>query len=1205
MLEKLIELFVNNKFLVCLFAIIVVAAGVFALYKTPIDAIPDLSDVQVIIYSEWMGQSPQEIEDQVTYPLSTAMLAVPKVKAVRGYSYFGFSFVYIIFEDGTDLYWARSRVMEYMNYVVGRLPQGVTTSLGPDATGVGWVFQYTVEGEGYSLGELRAIQDWYVRYQLTSVPGVAEVATVGGFVMQYQINLEPEKLLAYNIPINKVMMAIRNSNKQIGASMMEFAGTEYMVRGLGYFDNIEDIKNVVVGKNQNGTPIFVKDIAYVAKAPAMRRGIAEKDGEGEVVSGIVVMRYGKNVLEVIENVKKKIKEIEPGLPPGVKIVPVYDRSHLIHRSINTLQRTLIEEIITVAAVCVVFLWHVRSALVAIITLPLGILMSLIIMKVQGLNANIMSLGGIAIAIGVMVDASVVMIENVHKLIEHDEQTGEHRSRWAIMIEASQQVGPGLFFSLLVVTVSFLPVFSLQAQEGRLFSPLAFTKTYAMASSAFLAIILVPVLMGFFIRGRITPEHKNPLNRFLIWAYRPFIHLVLKFQWITIGLAIVAVAVTLYPLKKLGSEFMPALNEGDIFYMPMTLPGVSITSAKDILQLQDKILRTLPEAETVLGKIGRANTATDPAGLDMAETIVILKPMNKWRKGMTIEKLMEELDSKIKIPGVTNAWTMPIKTRIDMLATGIRTPVGVKVFGADLKTIDEVSHQIEEVIKQVEGTTSAYSVRLLDANYVDIDIHREEAARYGLTVKDVQDVIESAIGGMPITTTVEGRRRFPVAIRYANEYRDDLETLKRVMVPVPMGGGMEGGMEEMGGGMSMGKKQDGKMAMGKMGGGGMSSRGSGMSSMGAMGGMSSVPSIPMPSMGSGMSTGATGGGMSMGGGMSSMSSMGGISMPVSTGFTPSMSGMSMTSMGTSMNSMTSMTSMFASLNSLPSVNRQPMGAPMLAQTPPLSTSLWRGVGGEVTRLTQVPLEQLADITTKKGPMAIMSENGMLTGTIYIDMHGRDIGSYVRDAKKAVAEKVKFPEGYYVTWSGQYEYMMRAQARLKLIVPITLAVIFLLLYFNFKNITEALIVMLSLPFAVIGGIWVMYFLNFNMSIAVGVGFIALAGLAAETGVVMLVFLDLAYKRRKAYGAMTKEKLYDAIMEGAVLRVRPKMMTITTTIVGLLPLFWGHGTGSEVMRRIAAPMIGGLVSSVILTLLVIPAIYAIWKGFEIRREERRQAC
>jgi Cu(I)/Ag(I) efflux system membrane protein CusA/SilA len=722
----------------------------------------------------------------------------------------------------------------------------------------------------------------------------------------------------------------------------------------------------------------------------------------------------------------------------------------------------------------------------------------------------------------------------------------------------------------------------------------------MAASAVLSIMLVPILMGFFIRGKITPEHKNPLNRLLIWVYRPFIHLVLKFRWITVGLAIIAVAVTYYPLKKLGSEFMPTLNEGDIFYMPMTLPGVSITSAKDILQLQDKILRTLPEAETVLGKIGRANTATDPAGLDMAETIVILKPMDKWRKGMTIEKLMEELDSKIKIPGVTNAWTMPIKTRIDMLATGIRTPVGIKVFGADLKTIDEVSRHIEEVIKQVPGTTSAYSVRLLDANYVDIDIHREEAARYGLTVKDVQDVIESAIGGMPITTTVEGRRRFPVAIRYANEYRDDLDALKRVLVPVPMGGGMEGGIEEMGSGMPMGmeKGQGGKMAMGKMGGGGMSSMGGGMSPK--MPTMSTMPTMPK-----------IGGMSSMGGGMSSMSGMSMTSPPLfsppSTGGTAeaAMGGMSMTTTSSSMTSMG-----FGGRFSLPSMASMASMKP--TSPPPLSLiasqarnfGLWRGAGDEATRLTQVPLGQLADITTKKGPMAILSENAMLTGTVYVDIRGRDIGSYVRDAKKAVAEKVKLPQGYYITWSGQYEYMMRAQARLRLIVPITLAVIFLLLYFNFKNITESVIVMLSLPFAVIGGIWIMYLLNFNMSIAVGVGFIALSGVAAETGVVMLVFLDLAYKKYKAEGAMTKEKLYDAIMEGAVLRVRPKMMTVIAIMAGLLPLFWGHGTGSEVMRRIAAPMIGGMVSSTILTLLVIPAIYAIWKGFEVKREENRQA-
>ena len=1073
MLERLIEFFVNNKFMVLLFTAIVAAWGIYSLIHTPIDAIPDLSDVQVIIISEWMGQSPQEVEDQVTFPLTSAMLSVPKVTTVRGYSYFGFSLVYIIFEDGTDIYWARSRVLEYMNQVASDLPGGVKSSLGPDATGVGWVYQYVVEpleGRQKSLAELRSIQDWYIRYQLATVPGVAEVAPVGGFVMQYQVNIDPDRLLAYNIPINKIMMAIRDSNKQAGARLLEMSGTEYMVRGLGYIENLDDLKNVVVGHSHNGTPILVKDIGYVQRGPDLRRGLAEKDGKGEAVGGIVVMRFGENALEVINKVKQKIEEIKPGLEAeGVKIVPVYDRSSLIHRAIETLIEKLVEESIIVALVCMIFLWHFRSAFVAILTLPIGILISLIIMKYQGLNANIMSLGGIAIAIGAMIDAAIVMIENAHKLIEHE---GETRSRWEIMIEASRQVGPALFFSLLIITVSFLPVFTLEAQEGRLFKPLAFTKTYAMAAAALLSITLVPVLMGFLIRGKITPEEKNPINRFLIWAYRPMIRFVLRFPWVVILMAILVLLTTYYPLKRLGSEFMPSLNEGDVLYMPTTRPGISITEARSLLQTQDKILADktrFPEVITVFGKIGRAETATDPAPLAMVETTITLKqPPSSFLGGLikkflfkdeepseedshqdirSIEEVSQAMLKALDFPGVRNAYPEgPIKTRIDMQATGIKTPVGIKVTGDDLQKIQDIAEQIGRIVQDVPGTTMVYPDRIMDGNYVNFEINREEAARYGLTVGQIQSVIASAIGGMNITTTVEGRERYPVNIRYARELREDIDALKRVFVPTMMG-------------------------------------------------------------------------------------------------------------------------------------------------------------------QQIPLGQLADICVEKGPAMIKSENAMLQAIILVDKERDiDVGTYVKHAKAAVDEaiargEIELPGGYNVFWSGQYEYMQRAQARLRLIVPITVGVIFLLLYFNFKSVIESLIVMLSLPFAIVGGIWLMYLMNFDMSIAVGVGFIALAGVAAETGVIMLVFLDLAYKKRQEEGPMTKTKLYDAIMEGAVLRVRPKMMTVVAIMGGLLPLFWGAGTGSRVMRRIAAPMVGGMVSSTVLTLIVIPAIYMIWKRIVIWREKRKQ--
>ncbi|MBI5892875.1 MAG: efflux RND transporter permease subunit [Deltaproteobacteria bacterium] len=1035
MLKKIIELSINNKLIILLFTIFAVGWGVWVIYKTPIDAIPDLSDVQVIIYTEYPGQAPQVVEDQITYPLTTAMLAVPKSKVVRGYSFFGVSFVYIIFEDGTDIYWARSRVLEYLNFASGKLPRGVTPSLGPDATGVGWVFEYTVESKEHNLAELRSIQDWYVRYQLTKVPGVSEVASIGGFVKQYQVNIDPNKLLTYNVPLKDVVKAIEMSNKDVGGRLVEMTEREYMVRGLGYIKNIPDIENIVLKADRSGTPIRIKDVARVELGPDERRGITELNGEGEVVGGIVVMRFGENALNVIHGVRQKIKELEAGLPPGVKINTVYDRSDLIHRAIDTLKEKLIEESIVVSLVCIIFLLHFRSALVAIFMLPVGILISFIVMYYLNLNANIMSLGGIAIAIGAMIDGAIVMIENAHKHIERDKGKKEH---WQIIADAAKEVGPPLFFSLLIITVSFMPVFTLEAQEGRLFKPLAYTKTFAMAASALLSVTLVPVLMGYFIRGHIIAERKNPITRFLIWIYGPIINLVLKAKILTIIIAVVILAVTYLPLKKIGSEFMPTLNEGTLMFMPVTLPGVSVTKTAEIMQTQDRIIKTFPEVESVFGKAGRALTATDPAPFEMFETIINLKPEKDWRPGMTQEKLVDEMNSALEMPGVTNAWTMPIKARIDMLSTGIRTPVGVKVFGKDLEALEKVALEVETAVKGIQGTASAYAERIVGGYYLDVKIKRDEAARYGLKVEDIQEVIMSAIGGENITTTVEGVERYPVNVRYKREFRDDINKLGRVLVPTMMG-------------------------------------------------------------------------------------------------------------------------------------------------------------------QQIPLSQVADLIIKRGPPTIRTENALLTTWIFVDVRGRDIGSYVLDAKKAVVENVKFPPGYYVTWSGQYEYMERAYAKLKVIVPLTLAIIFLLLYFNFGNITESLIVMLSLPFSLVGGVWLMYLLGYNMSVAVGVGFIALAGVAAETGVVMLIYLDHAYQELRVRSSesgvkITTKDIYNAVMVGAVERVRPKMMTVVAIMAGLLPIMWGTGTGSEVMKRIAAPMVGGMVSSTILTLIVIPAIYALWKGWGI---------
>lgn len=1038
MLSRIIEWSARNVFLVLLGTAFVIGLGIYSVIRTPLDAIPDLSDVQVIIYTEYPGQAPQVVEDQVTYPLSTAMLAVPKSRVVRGLSVFGASFIYVIFEDHTDIYWARTRVLEYLNFAAGRMPRGVTPTLGPDATGVGWVYQYVVVAAQHTLAELRTIQDWFIRYQLTKAQGVAEVASVGGFVKTYQVTVEPRKLQAYGIPLNTVAAVIRASNRDVGGRVIEMAETEYVVRGRGYLRGISDIENLVV-KAEQGTPVLIRDVARVELAPDERRGIAELNGEGEVVSGIAVARYGQNALEVIDNLKSKIAEISSGLPEGVSLQAVYDRSDLIHRAIDNLKRVLIEESIVVAVVCIVFLMHARSALVAIVMLPIGVLIALTAMHMLGLNSNIMSLGGIAIAIGAMVDAAIVMIENAHK---HLERAPPGASRLQIMIDACREVGPALFFSLLIITVSFLPVFTLEAQEGRMFAPLAYTKTFAMAGAALLSITLVPVLMFLFIRGKIMPEQKNPVNRFLIWIYRPVIAWVMRWKKLTILAALVTLALSVFPAMKLGSEFMPTLNEGSLLFMPITLPALSVTKSAELLQTQDKIIKTFPEVESVFGKAGRANTATDPAPLEMAETVINLKPEGEWRAGVTIDSLIAEMDQALQIPGVSNAWTMPIKNRIDMLATGIRTPIGIKVFGRDLGEMEELARQIEAVVKTVPGTTSAYAERTTGGYYLDIEPDRIELARYGLAVGDLLEVISVALGSEMLTTTVEGRERFGVAVRYPRELRQDpLAIATQVLVPIPNG-------------------------------------------------------------------------------------------------------------------------------------------------------------------SMIPLGQLASVKTIKGPPSIRTENALLSAYIFVDIRNRDIGGYVAEAQKAVSEQVKFPPGYYATWSGQFEYMERAKQKLKVVVPLTLVIIFLLLYLNFRRFTETVIVMLSVPFSLVGGVWLIWLLGYNLSVAVVVGFIALAGVAAETGVVMLIYLDHAWDATKAKCATTGGKptvadLYAAVMEGAVERVRPKIMTVVAIMAGLLPIMWGSGTGSEVMRRIAAPMVGGMVSSTILTLIVIPAIYAIVKEWNLRKQ------
>jgi Cu(I)/Ag(I) efflux system membrane protein CusA/SilA len=1040
MLAKIIDWSGRNSFLVLLATLFVTMGGVFAVLRTPIDALPDLSDVQVIVYTEYPGQAPQVVEDQVTYPLTTAMLSVPSSKVVRGFSFFGASFVYVIFEDGTDIYWARSRVLEYLNFASSRMPKGVTPSLGPDATGVGWVYQYALLAKDKTLAELRTIQDWYLRYQLSKAHGVAEVASIGGFVQTYQVTVDPIKLRAYNIPLMKVAQVIRDSNRDVGGRVVEMAETEYMVRGKGYLRGKSDLELLVV-KSDKGIPVLIRDIARVELVPDERRGLTELNGEGEVVSGIAMARYGQNALEVIHNLKAKIVEIGAGLPAGVTIETVYDRSELIHRAIDTLKRTLLEESIIVALVCVVFLLHVRSALVAILMLPVGILISFIAMRLLGMNSNLMSLGGIAIAIGAMIDAAIVMIENAHKHLERLPAGHTDSDRVEAMLLACKEVGPALFFSLLIITVSFLPVFSLEGQEGRLFSPLAYTKTFAMAGAAMLSVTLVPVLMLLFIRGKIMHEGKNPVNRFLIWIYRPIIASVMRWKKMTIVIAVLALGVSVYPATRLGSEFMPTLNEGTLLYMPASLPGMSITKAAELLQTQNKIIKSFPEIASVYGKAGRANTATDPAPTEMFETVINLKPESEWRPGMTTDKLIAELDKALQFPGVANAWTMPIKARIDMLSTGIRTPIGIKVFGKDLGEMEKLAKEIEAVVKTVPGTTSAFAERITGGFYLNIEPDREQLARYGLAVGDLQDVIGTALGGEMVTTTVEGRERFGVTLRYPRELRSDPQQIDReVLIPT-----MDGAM--------------------------------------------------------------------------------------------------------------------------------------------------------------IPLGQLAKVVVAKGAPGIRTENALLSAYIYVDIRDRDIGGYVADAKRAVAAQVKFPSGYYVTWSGQFEYMERAAEKMKVVIPVTLLIIFLLLYLNFRRLTETMIVMLSVPFALVGGIWLMWGLGYNLSVAVAVGFIALAGVAAETGVVMLIYLDNAWKEAKALRAAegrlaTVADLYDAVMEGAVERVRPKMMTVVAIMAGLLPIMWGTGTGSEVMSRIAAPMVGGMISSTVLTLAVIPAIYALVKEWRLKR-------
>lgn len=1040
MIESIIRWSIGNRFFVLLATFILVGGGLYSLKNTPLDAIPDLSDVQVIIKTSYPGQAPQVVEDQVTYPLTTAMLSVPGAVTVRGYSFFGDSYVYVIFNEKTDMYWARSRVLEYLSQVAPSLPENARPQLGPDATGVGWVYLYAlVDKTGkHDLSQLRSLQDWFLKYELQTVPGVSEVAAIGGMVKQYQVRVNPDKLRAFDIPLSHIQNAIKRGNQEVGASVVEMAEAEYMVRASGYIKNQQDLGNIPLGVNQRGTPLLLKDVADIGIGPQMRRGIAELDGEGEVVGGVVVMRFGENAQKTIDGVKAKLESLKMGLPEGVEVVTVYDRSGLIERAVENLWHKLLEEFLVVALVCMVFLFHIRSSLVAIVSLPVGILAAFIIMHAQGINANIMSLGGIAIAIGAMIDGAIVMIENMHKHMERTPLTKENR--WDIVAASASEVGPALFFSLLIITVSFVPVFTLEAQEGRMFAPLAYTKTYAMAASAILAITLVPVLMGYFIRGRVLPEHKNPINRVLTAIYMPALKGVLRFPKLTLVFALGVFALGMWPLDKLGSEFIPPLDEGDLMYMPTTYPGISIGQARQLLQQTDKLIRSVPEVKTVFGKVGRAESATDPAPLTMIETFIQLKPKEEWRAGVTTDSLKKELDALVKLPGVTNAWVMPIKTRIDMLATGIKTPVGIKIAGPKLDTIQEIGQRLEEIMKDVPGTASVYAERVAGGRYIKVDIQREKAARYGLNIADVQQVVSMAIGGMNVSQTIEGLERYPINVRYPQEYRDSPEQLALLPIVTPMG-------------------------------------------------------------------------------------------------------------------------------------------------------------------QRIPLGDVAEIFIEDGPPGIKSENARLNGWTFIDIEGVDIGTYVENAQRTVAEQLELPAGYSISWSGQYEYMQRAKEKLTYVVPLTLAIIVILLFINFKNVVEVSIIMGTLPLAMVGSVWLMYWQGFNFSVAVGVGFIALAGVAVEIGVIMLVYLNQAYQqmleRCEKQGILPRdETLRHAVLHGAGLRVRPVMMTAAAIIVGLLPILYGTGTGSEVMSRIAAPMVGGMVSAVVLTLLVLPAVYYLWRRRCIQR-------
>ena len=1038
MLTRLIEWSLRNRLFVLVLAGFLAVAGFQALRAIPLDALPDLSDVQVIVFTDYPGQAPQVVEDQVTYPITTQMLAVPSATVVRGYSFFGFSFVYVIFEDGTDLYWARSRVLEYLNYVSGRLPEGVSPTLGPDASGVGWAYMYALRSDDHDLAELRSVQDWFLKYELTAVQGVSEVASVGGFVRQYQITVDPNRLRAYDISLARIRDAVRRSNTDVGGRVFETAETEFMVRGEGYIRSLDDVRRIALGVDASGTPVTVEDVATVQFGPEIRRGLAELNGEGEVVGGIVVVRSGVNVHEVVGRVKARLNELQAGLPAGVEVVPVYDRTVLIENSIATLREKLFEEMAVVALVCVVFLLHLRSALVAVITLPLAVLMAFIVMYVQGVGANIMSLGGIAIAIGAMVDAAIVIVENAHRHLERDRESGGGRvAHWKIIARASTEVGPTLFFALLVITISFAPIFALEAQEGRLFRPLAFTKTYAMAAAALLSVTLVPVLAGFWIRGRIRPAGRNPVTWLLMALYRPILRLVLRWRWAVLALTLGAAGATWTPISRLGSEFMPPLWEGDLLYMPTTLPGVSITKAREVLQQTDRILRDFPEVETVFGKVGRADTATDPAPLSMIETTILLKPESEWRPGMTPDRLIREMDDAIRFPGLTNAWTMPIKTRIDMLSTGIKTPVGVKLSGPDLRVLEDLGSRVEAVVRDVPGTRSAYSERAMGGNYLNFTIRRDAIARYGLTVGDVQEVIQTAIGGMNVTTTVEGLERYPVNLRYSRDLRDNPSEFGDILVQTP--------------------------------------------------------------------------------------------------------------------------------------TRQ-----------------------------QIPLAFLADMSFVKGPPVIKSEQSRPNAWIYVDIEDVDVGTYVENARAAVAEEVEIPTGYSLGWSGQYEFLLRARERMEIMIPLTLLLILLTIQMSTRSVSRTLIVLTAVPLSLVGTFWLLYALDYDLSIAVGVGIIALAGLSAETGVVMLLYLDRSCEAAREAGRLTsRAELGEAVFDGALRRVRPVAMLTATTALGLLPIMWSTGAGSDVMKRIAAPMVGGVVTAALVVLLVFPAIYFVWRARGMPRE------